>query len=70
MNQGFWNGLKGGGVPFWLHGETMTFICSAAYQNTAVIQTGVNKNPPNFDTLFVMTLEGLWLFKGITARHL
>jgi len=47
MNQGF------GGCPFWLHKETLTFMGPAAYQNTAVFQIGVNKIPPNLDTLFV-----------------
>jgi hypothetical protein len=30
----------------------------------------VNKIPPNFDTLFATSLEGLQLFKGLTARRL
>jgi len=38
----------------------------AAYQNTAGYQVGVNKIPPNFNTLFVMSL-GIQLFKGLTA---
>jgi hypothetical protein len=67
MNQSFWRGLGGGGGPFWLHRETLTFTGPAAYHNTAVIQIGVNKTPPNFDTLFVMSLEVIWLFKGLTA---
>jgi hypothetical protein len=50
INRGLWRGLGGGGCLFWLHRETMTFICHAAYQNAAVIQIGVNKIPPNFDT--------------------
>ena len=57
MNQDFWRVLGGGRGPFWLHRETMTFVGPPAYQNTAVIQIGVNKIPPNFDTLFVMSLE-------------
>jgi hypothetical protein len=52
MNQGFWRGLGGGGDPFWLHRETLTFKVPAAYQNTAVFQIGVKKIPTNFDTLF------------------
>jgi hypothetical protein len=44
----FWE-VEGG--PFWLHRETLTFMGPAAYQNTAVIQIGVNKTPPNFDIL-------------------
>jgi hypothetical protein len=28
----------------------------AAYQNTAVFKMGVNKIPPNFDTLFATSL--------------
>ena len=64
MCQGFWRGLGGGGGPFWLHRETLTFMGPAAYQNTAVFQIGVNKIPPN--TLFVMSLEVVRLFKGLT----
>jgi len=56
MNQGFWRGLGVGGGPFWLHRETLAFMGPAAYQNTAVFQIGVNKIPPNFDTLFVTSL--------------
>jgi len=36
MNQGIWRGLGGGGGPFWLHRETLTFVVPAAYQNTTV----------------------------------
>jgi len=56
INQGFWRGLGGGGGPFWLHRETLTFMGPVAYQNTVVFQIRVNKIPPNFDTLFVMSL--------------
>ena len=42
----------------------------AAYQNTAVIQVGLYKIPPNFDTLFSMSLEVIQLFKGLTVRRL
>jgi hypothetical protein len=70
MNQNFWRGLGGGGGPFWLHRETPTFMGPAADQNTAVFQIDVNKSPPNFDTLFVMSLEVVRLFKGLTAQHL
>jgi hypothetical protein len=52
MNQGICKGLGGGGGPFWLHRETLTFKVPVAYQNTAVFQIGVNKIPPKFDTLF------------------
>jgi len=31
---------------------------------------GVNKIPPNTDTLFAMSLEVIRLFKGLTARRL
>jgi hypothetical protein len=55
-NQGIWRGLGGGGGPFWLHRETLTFKVPAAYQNTVVFQIGVNKIPPKFDTLFVISL--------------
>jgi hypothetical protein len=70
MNQGLWRGLGGGGGPFWLHRETLNFKVAAAYQNTAVFQIGVNKIPPNFDTLFAMSLEVIRLFKGLITRHL
>ena len=50
MNRGIWRGLGGGGGPFWLHRETLTFKVPAAYQNTAVFQIGVNNIPPKFDT--------------------
>ena len=74
-NQGIWRGLGGGGGPFWLHRETLTFKVPAAYHNTTqhntmVFQIGVNKIPPKFDTLFVMSLEVVWLFKGLTAWRL
>jgi len=71
MNQGFWRGLGGGGGgPFRLQRITLTFMDPAAYQNTAVFHTGVNKIPPNFDTLFAMSLEVVWLFEGLTVRCL
>jgi hypothetical protein len=47
-----WSGLGGGGVTFWLQNETLTFIGPAAKQATVGNQIGVNKIPPNFDTLF------------------
>ena len=70
MNQGIWRGLGGGGGPFRLHRETLNFKVPAAYQNTAVFQTGVNKIPPKLDTLFVTSLEVIQLFKGLTAQRL
>jgi len=30
---GFWRGFGGGGGPFWLHKETLTFKGPVAYQN-------------------------------------
>jgi hypothetical protein len=42
----------------------------AAYQNTAVFQIRVNKIPPNFDTLFVTSLEVVRLFKGLAVQCL
>jgi hypothetical protein len=30
----------------------------------------VNKIPPNFDTLFAISLEVIWLFKGVTAQRI
>jgi hypothetical protein len=56
MNQGFWRGFGGGGGPFWLHRETLTFMGPTANHNTAVFQVEMNKIPPNFDTLFAMSL--------------
>jgi len=32
INQGFWRSLGGGGGPFWLHKETLTFMGPASYQ--------------------------------------
>jgi hypothetical protein len=61
-----WRGLGGGAGPFWLHKETLTFMGPAAYQNTAVFQIGVNKIPPNFDTLFATSLLVIRQFKGLT----
>jgi len=52
------------GGPFWLHRETLTFVGPAAYQNTAVFQIGVNRIPPNFNTLFATSLEDV---KGLRA---
>jgi hypothetical protein len=63
-------GLGGGGGPFWRHREALTFRGPAAYQNTAVFQIGVNKIPPNFDTLFATAIWVVRLFKGLTARHI
>jgi len=63
-------GLGGGGGLFRLHRETLTLMGPAAYQNTVVFQKGVNKIPPNFDTLFATFLEVARLFKGLTARSL
>jgi glucose uptake protein GlcU len=57
-----------GGGTFWFHRATLTFKDPAAYQATAVYQIGVNKIPPNFDTLFTTSLESLQLFKRFTAR--
>jgi hypothetical protein len=67
MDQGIWRCIGGGGGPFWLYRETLTFKVPAAYQNTVVFQIGVNKIPPKFDTLFATSLEVIWLFKGLTA---
>ena len=56
INQGLWRGLGSGGGTFWLHKESLTLKGPAAYQATAFYQIGVNKIPPNFDTLFAMSL--------------
>ena len=45
INQGIWRGLGGGGGPFWLHRENLTFMGPAAYQNTVGFQIGMNKIP-------------------------
>jgi hypothetical protein len=55
-----------GGV-FWLQRETVTFEGPAAQQTTAVYQLGVNKIPPNFNTLLAMSIEGLRLSQEFTA---
>jgi hypothetical protein len=68
INPGFWRGLVGGGGPFWLHRETMTFICRAVYQNTGNL--GVNKIPPKFDTLFAKSLYGVQPLKGLSAQRI
>jgi hypothetical protein len=70
MKQGIWKGLGGGGGPFWLQRETLTFGVPAAYQNTAVFQIEVNKIRPKFDKLFATSLHVVRLFKGLTARRL
>jgi len=41
MNQSIWRDLGGGGGPFWLHRETLTFKFPAAYHRTVVFQMGV-----------------------------
>ena len=62
LNQGFWRGFGDGGGPFWLQRETLTSMGPAANQNTAVFQIGMNKIPPNFDTLFATSLGVVRLF--------
>jgi hypothetical protein len=49
-------GLGGGGGAFWLHKQTLTFSGPAAHTATAVYLIGVNKIPPNFDTLLATSL--------------
>jgi hypothetical protein len=49
---GFWRGLGGGGGPFWLQRETLTFQGSCSIPNIVVFQIGVNKIPPKFKILF------------------
>jgi hypothetical protein len=70
INKGIWSSLGGGGGRFWLCRETLAFMCPAAYQKTAVIQIGVNKIPTNSNTLFVTSLYGVWLFKGLNTQHI
>jgi len=67
MNQGFGRDLRGGGDASWLYRETLIFMGLAAYQNTEVFQIGVNKIPPNFDTLCATSLEVIQLYTGLTA---
>jgi len=55
-NRSFWSGLGGAGGTFWLHKETLTFKGPVAEQATAFYCLRVNKIPPNFDTLSVMSL--------------
>ena len=62
-----WRGLGGAGGTFWLLNESLTFKGPEAWQATAVNQIGVNKIPPNFDTLFATSLEVIRLFKELTA---
>jgi len=47
----FWKGCRGWRGSILAGRETLAFMVPAAYQNLAVIQIGVNKIPPNFDTL-------------------
>jgi hypothetical protein len=56
------------GGLFWLQRETLTFMGPATYQNTAVFQIGVNKIPPNFNTLFATSFEVIRLLKGLAAQ--
>jgi hypothetical protein len=56
VNQGLWKGLGGGGNPFWLQRESLTSMGFAAYENTVVFQIEVDKIPPNFYTLFAVSL--------------
>ena len=51
-----WRGLGGGGGTFWILNESLTFMGTAAQQDTTVNRIGVNKIPPNFDTLFATSL--------------
>jgi hypothetical protein len=51
-----WRGVGGGGGTFWLLNESLTSKGPAAYQATAVNWIGVNKIPPNCDTLFAKYL--------------
>jgi len=51
-----WRGLGGTGGTFWLLNESLTFKGPAGQQATVVTGIGVNKIPPNFDTLFVTSL--------------
>jgi len=65
---GCWRGLGGGGGPFWLHKETLTFKSPAAQQTCTVYRIEVNRIPPSFDMLFA-TLYGLFdKFKELTVQ--
>jgi len=62
IHQCLWWGLGGERGTFWLLNESLTFKGPEAQQATAV-----NKIPPNFDTLFAMSLEVVQLFKELTV---
>ena len=47
MNQDIWRGLGGGGGPFWLHRETLTFKVPAAHQNSGI----PGRNEQNFSKI-------------------
>ena len=47
----FVEGLGGEGGTFWHLNEGLTFMGPEAWQATTVNQIGVNKIPPNFDTV-------------------
>jgi hypothetical protein len=49
--QCLWRGLGGGGGTFWLLNGSLTFKGPAAKQAIAVNRIGVNRIPPNFDTV-------------------
>ena len=70
IHHGLWRGLGGGGGTFWLHKGSLTFKSRTAYQATAFYRIEVNKIPPNFDTLFAMSLWAIQQFKGLTTRRL
>jgi len=56
INHGLWSGLGGGGGTFWLRKGSQTFKGPAAQQAIEFYGIGVNKIPPNFNTLFAMSL--------------
>jgi hypothetical protein len=62
MNQGIWWRLGGGGGPFGLHRETLTF---------EVLSISYTSEQNSFEIRHTATsLEVVRLFKGLTARRL
>jgi len=54
---GFWRGLGGGGGPFWLQRETLTFMGPAAYQNSVVFRIGMKQNSSKLQHTVCKSLE-------------
>jgi len=61
--------LGGGGGPFWLHRETLTFKVPAAYQTHDGISDRSEQNSSKIQHI-VMSLEVIQLFEGFTVGRL